>query len=172
VSHALIDGSYYADTKFLNSIRIPGVRLESLGFGEFYAETPLGVVEFDRLRGREFPGQSGRSHKVYDRDGGDKATRWLIEKMEGSGNSSLVVAAAAGKVASHVYPEDVVPGRSYLVIMGRGPSFVSTFLRWGVDENGPRMFWEDQDGMEWEAYMHKGYMAGGSGADRITLSRA
>ena len=95
MAHTVIDNNFYVDTAFLNSLRgIPGVSLEHMGFGEFYATTPHGTVDFDRMRGKEFPGQSGRSHKVYDREGyGTKATEWLIDQVESRGNSVRVASS-------------------------------------------------------------------------------
>jgi len=91
MAHTVIDNKFYVDTKFLNSLSgIPGVSLEHMGFGEFYAKTPLGRVEFDRMRGKDFPDQSGRSHLVYDRDGGTKAAEWLIGQVESRGKSVRV----------------------------------------------------------------------------------
>jgi len=91
MAHTQINGKFYADTGFLNSIKgIPGSSVEHMGFGEFYAETPEGRVEFDRMRGVDFPGQSGRSHQVYDKAGGTKATEWLMDQMESKGKSMRV----------------------------------------------------------------------------------
>lgn len=92
MAHTVIDNKFYVDTAFLNSLGgIPGVSLEHMGFGEFYAKTPMGTVDFDRMRGKDFPGQSGRSHKAYDREGyGTKATEWLIDQVESKGKSVRV----------------------------------------------------------------------------------
>lgn len=91
MAHTIINDIFYVDTAFLNSLGgIPGVSLEHMGFGEFYAKTPMGRVEFDRMRGKDFPGQRGRSHKVYDREGGTKATEWLLDQVESRGKSVRV----------------------------------------------------------------------------------
>lgn len=96
MAHTVIDNNFYVDTAFLNSLGgIPGVSLDSMGFGEFYANTPMGTVEFDRMRGKDFPGRSGRSHKVYDRDSGTKATEWLIDQVESRGKSVRVASDEA-----------------------------------------------------------------------------
>lgn len=89
MAHTVIDNKFYVDTAFLNSLGgIPGVYLEHMGFGEFYATTPHGTVDFDQMRGKPFPGQSGRSHQAYDREGyGTKATQWLIDQVESKGKS-------------------------------------------------------------------------------------
>lgn len=57
----------YVDTDFINAIqyRVTGAELCHMGFGEFYLKTPKGKVQFDRMRGVDFAGQSGRSHLVY-----------------------------------------------------------------------------------------------------------
>lgn len=57
----------YVDTDFINAIqhKVPGAELKHLGWGEFELVTPVGTVQFDRSRGKDFEGQNGRSHKVY-----------------------------------------------------------------------------------------------------------
>ena len=98
MAHTTINGKFYVDTAFLNSLGgIPGVSLEHMGFGEFYASTPHGTVDFDRMRGKDFPGQSGRSHQAYDREGyGMKATEWLIDQVESRGKSVRVASGGDG----------------------------------------------------------------------------
>jgi hypothetical protein len=92
MAHTVIDNKFYVDSDFLNSLYgIHGVSLEHMGFGEFYATTPMGTVDFDRMRGKDFPGQGGRSHRAYDREGyGTKATEWLIGQVESRGKSVRV----------------------------------------------------------------------------------
>jgi len=73
------DGSLYVDTDFINAVgKLPGMEVKHMGFGEFTLVTPKGEVEFDRMRGKNFPGQSGRSHKFYPENLGRK----VIEQME------------------------------------------------------------------------------------------
>lgn len=86
---------YYADTDFLNSLRgvMPGMSLEHMGFGEFQLVGPKGTIDFDRMRGKQFTGQSGRSHKLYDNAGG-KLVKELITQMEKKGKSERAEAAA------------------------------------------------------------------------------
>ena len=69
-----------------------------MGFGEFYANTPKGRVDFDRMRGKDFPGQSGRSHQLY----GDPqaAADWLVEEMEKKGKSERMASGATEKEAA------------------------------------------------------------------------
>ena len=93
MAHTVINGKFYVDSDFLNAIRIPGVSLEHMGFGEFYATTPHGTVDFDRMRGVDFPGQGGRSHQAYDRERGTKATEWLIDQVEKLGKSVRVASS-------------------------------------------------------------------------------
>jgi len=99
MAHFTDGNAIYVDSDFLNKVRIPGVSLESIGFGEFMYKTPKGNVEVDRMRGKDFPGQSGRSHKLYDSKGGMAAASWLLEQAvsknlsegatEGSATASL-----------------------------------------------------------------------------------
>jgi hypothetical protein len=94
MAHTTINEKHYVDTAFLNAIKLPGVELGHMGFGEFYATTPHGTVDFDRMRGKDFPGQSGRSHQAYDREGfSTKATEWLIDQVEKSGRSVRVASS-------------------------------------------------------------------------------
>lgn len=101
MAHTQINGKFYVDTAFLNSIRgIPGASVEHMGFGEFYAETPEGRVEFDRMRGVDFPDQVGRSHQVYDKKGGTKATEWLLDQMESKGKSVRIAKSSTRSVSA------------------------------------------------------------------------
>lgn len=80
---------WYVDTEFINhSQRVyPGATLRHMGMGEFVLETPDGDIEFDRMRGKKFEGQSGRSHKLY---GADKAVQKLLKLMEQKGKSKAI----------------------------------------------------------------------------------
>jgi hypothetical protein len=91
-AHHYFDGkNYYVDTGFINHVQhvLPGVELKHMGFGEFQLVSREGKVDFDRMRGREFPGQSGRSHQVYDDQGG-KLVEKMIQAMEQHGKSEHV----------------------------------------------------------------------------------
>jgi hypothetical protein len=72
----------YADTAFLNAIqsKVPGAEMKHLGYGEFYLQTPVGKVQFDRIRGVDFEGQDGRSHLVY---GDAPAVELMLAHAEG-----------------------------------------------------------------------------------------
>lgn len=107
--HTTIDGALYADTGFLNAVRIPGVTMEHMGFGEFYADTPKGRVDFDRMRGKDFPEASGRSHKVYGPGAG-----WLVDQMEKKNLSTRVASAKVAEPGA-VNPFDVVEGVAQVV---------------------------------------------------------
>jgi hypothetical protein len=87
-AHAQKGSKWYVDTAFINAVQnvYPNSRLEHLGFGEFYLSTPDGNLEFDRMRGQDFEGQSGRSHLIYDNAGG-KVVKKAIKLMERSGKS-------------------------------------------------------------------------------------
>lgn len=92
VGHHYFDGKdYYADTAFMNMTKgvMKGMEMHHLGFGEFYMKGPQGEIEFDRMRGKDFPGQSGRSHKLYDNKNG-KLVKELIKAMEKKKKSKLV----------------------------------------------------------------------------------
>jgi hypothetical protein len=80
---------WYVDTEFINhSQRVyPGATLRHMGMGEFVLETPDGDIEFDRMRGKKFEGQSGRSHKLY---GDKKAVAKLVKLMESKGKSKAI----------------------------------------------------------------------------------
>lgn len=100
--HYVAGGKIYVDTAFINTVQhvIAGANLKHMGFGEFSLETPDGEIEFDRMRGKEFPGQSGRSHQMYDRSGGQKAADAIIKEMERKGKSERVQAKGENKMAS------------------------------------------------------------------------
>jgi hypothetical protein len=90
--HHYYDGkNYYADTAFLNAIgdTMKGMQLKHMGFGEFSLEGDGKTIEFDRMRGKDFKGQSGRSHQVYDNQKG-ALVKELIKQMEKKGKSELV----------------------------------------------------------------------------------
>ena len=99
------NGKVYVDTAFLNSIRgIPGTAVEHMGFGEFYADTPHGRVDFDRMRGVDFPGQSGRSHQMYGE--GDSA-KWLLQQMISKGQTEDVGGRTASDDHTAKFPKGV-----------------------------------------------------------------
>lgn len=104
MAHTTINGKYYVDTAFLNSLGgIPGVSLEHMGWGEFYAKTPHGRVEFDSMRGVAIPNQSGRSYRVYDKDDfSSPATQWLFAQMESRGQSVRVAASTEDNLRKRI----------------------------------------------------------------------
>lgn len=92
IGHYHVQGDKtYADTAFMNVIgnTIPGMEMRHLGFGEFELTGDKGTVQFDRMRGKDFEGQSGRSHLVYD-DKGGKLVKELIDKLKKAGKIQLV----------------------------------------------------------------------------------
>lgn len=106
--HVAPDGKIYVDTAFLNATnRVSELNIKHMGFGEFTLETPRGEAEFDRMRGKDFPGKSGRSHQFYDTKGGQKIAEWVIELMEKKGLSDRVAAATA-RVAERFKQQDKI----------------------------------------------------------------
>ena len=91
MAHYFDGKHYYADSNFLNKSKgvLPGFSLEHMGFGEFYLKNGDERIDFDRMRGKDFPGKSGRSHQVTDNAKG-KLVKKLIKAMEQKGKSELV----------------------------------------------------------------------------------
>jgi hypothetical protein len=81
---------WYGDTGFVQFSQgaLPNSELKHMGFGEFYLETPDGNVQFAR-GGKEFTGQVGRSHEIYD-DANGKIVAKLIKAMEKKKKSELM----------------------------------------------------------------------------------
>jgi len=81
---------WYGDTGFVQFSQgvLPNSELKHMGFGEFYLETPDGKVQFAR-GGKEFTGQVGRSHEIYD-DANGKIVAKLIKAMEKKKKSELM----------------------------------------------------------------------------------
>jgi len=79
---------WYVDTAFINASRgfYPRSELKHMGFGEFELVTPDGTLQFDRMRGKNFEGMSGRSHKLYD-DAKGKVVAKAIQYAERSKQS-------------------------------------------------------------------------------------
>ena len=64
----------YGDTSFLNAAgQLPGFTVKHMGFGEFTLQTPKGEVEFDRMRGKDFPGRPG-ARRSQSAPGGTQET--------------------------------------------------------------------------------------------------
>lgn len=97
--HTMIDGKYYVDSNFLNAIQntLSGFTLSHIGHGEFELKGPgKERVDFDRMRGKKFEGQVGRSHQIYDNKGG-KLVKQLINAMEKAKLSTLQEDADEGQ---------------------------------------------------------------------------
>jgi hypothetical protein len=94
-AHHFFDGKdYFVDSAFMNKLSQfwpEGYKgLTHMGMGEFSINLADGTeIEFDRMRGKEFPGQTGRSHKVYDNKDG-KAVKHMVELAEKHKSSELV----------------------------------------------------------------------------------
>jgi len=101
------DGTVLADSAFLNSLGgVRGVALQHMGFGEFFADTPKGRVDFIR-GGADFPGKSGRSHKVRG-----PGAEWLVSEMASSGKSEEMSShkSAAEDTLKKAFVPDTVDG--------------------------------------------------------------
>ena len=101
------DGTVLADTAFLNSLGgVQGVSLQHMGFGEFFADTPKGRVDFIR-GGADFPGKSGRSHKVRG-----PGAEWLVAEMTSKGKSEEMSShkSAAEETLKKAFVPDTVDG--------------------------------------------------------------
>ncbi|HEY5553164.1 MAG TPA: zeta toxin family protein, partial [Opitutaceae bacterium] len=63
---------HYGDTHLVSASQkhMPDMVLNHMGFGEFSLEGPRGRIDFNRMAGKDFPGQSGRSHLLEDDKGG------------------------------------------------------------------------------------------------------
>jgi hypothetical protein len=132
---------WYVDTEFINhSQRVyPGATLRHMGMGEFVLETPDGDIEFDRMRGKKFPGQSGRSHKLY---GADKAVAKLLKLMEQKGKSKKAT-VQAGPPATVPIPKAIrltleklgfrsvktIPDNDIIIVRWRGKGKVDAAVK-------------------------------------------
>lgn len=109
--HITADHKVYVDTAFINATRhLPGTEVKHMGMGEFTLVTPDGEVEFDRMRGKPFEGQEGRSHLMYDSNDGPSGknpiTAKVIAAMEHAKKSQRVESrmAPTGRVTEAAGP--------------------------------------------------------------------
>ena len=74
-------GVLLVDSDFVNLCKgkLPNSELKHAGGGDFFLQTPDGVISFDRTNG-SLDGMSGRAHQVSDNQGG-KLLAQLIKKM-------------------------------------------------------------------------------------------
>lgn len=94
IGNVFKDGKdYYVDTAFVQlagnnaASVLPGSELKHLGLGEFsLVGGREGDIEFDRMRGRDFPGQIGRSHKLF---GNQSAIKVLVKNMVKRGHAKV-----------------------------------------------------------------------------------
>lgn len=100
-------GDTYVDSDFVNDAqRVPGVELRHIGFGEFVFNTPKGEAEVDRMRGEDFSGQKGRSHKLYDDRHGSGAAEWLVAEVEKHNLSQRVAGLRTATIRlAHMRPD-------------------------------------------------------------------
>jgi hypothetical protein len=92
-AHHYIGKDVYVDSDFVNAsqhvwptVGVGRVRLKHIGMGEFELVTPLGTIQFDRMRGVKFPGAVGRGHLMYD-DSDGRAVKELLLNFERAGKS-------------------------------------------------------------------------------------
>ena len=111
MAHRLDGKRWYADTAFMNAVEpvaksmFDYSEMKHMGFGEFY----LLVIDngkemrldFDRMRGKDFEGQSGRSHWAHDDQNG-KLVDKIMKVMERKGKS---VRVARDKTAARTISE-------------------------------------------------------------------
>lgn len=80
--HVFSEGDrHYGDTQLVQASQrhMPDMTLHHMGFGEFSLVGSRGTIEFNRMAGKDFPGQSGRSHLLTD-DKGGALVKELLEK--------------------------------------------------------------------------------------------
>jgi superfamily II DNA or RNA helicase/predicted RNA methylase len=107
----------YGDTRLLTFAgQIPGFAVSHMGFGEFELVTPAGNVDFDRSRGRDFPGQTGRSHLLY---GPPEAMALLLRELNARG---VVPTTAAEGESAVTAPEPVSKGKLAAPESAKAPS--------------------------------------------------
>jgi hypothetical protein len=83
--------------------------------------------------------------------------------------TQLLASEGIRTAGRQLYPDDCKPGKTYKLGY-RSNVWNSTFIKWSLDSDGPRMHFRDTDGgMEWEAYMYHGFMAVGSSADKLLV---
>lgn len=99
------DGKLYADTGSIDQITtLEGMGpIEHMGFGYFKAETPEGMVNWDR-GGKEFKGQSGRSH-IFDGPG----VPWVLERLSGARSMEGVTRVNPNMIQSVMLPRSDRP---------------------------------------------------------------
>ncbi len=115
-AHHHYDGkNWYVDTGFVSASEkaMPGFSLSHMGMGEFSLKGPDGEIEFDRMRGKDFPGQVGRSHKLYDNKDGALIKK-LIAAMKGK--SQEMKAESLGEAADRMvrFPEGTMSEKDWV----------------------------------------------------------
>ena len=90
------EGGLHVDTWAVNHLKDYWREsvLHSMGFGEFYADTPQGRVDFDSMRGKPFDGMSGRPYKVSGDIGAVMEYARRLREYLNTRTASLMVTAA------------------------------------------------------------------------------
>lgn len=116
---------YYVDTGFVSASQaaMSGFTLKHIGMGEFELVGPEGTIEFDRMRGKPFPGMVGRSHKLYDNKDGALIKK-LMAAMKGKAKESKAESLGEGAEGSVGYEYEFdgagAPSVSVDAATGRG----------------------------------------------------
>jgi hypothetical protein len=114
----------YGDTQLIRiAQRMPGYKLKDLGMGEFSVVTPQGDIEFDRMRGVDFPGQEGRSHLLYG-----KPPEALAAFLDALGLGDLAAAARPAAPTTPAAPAIERPLAEYKSL---------GYHQWGIAVEGP-----------------------------------
>ena len=70
-AHHHFDGKdYFVDTAFMRNAKnaLKGYHLNHMGFGEFELVGPGGRVQFDQMRGKDFPGRGNGNQGIFGTD--------------------------------------------------------------------------------------------------------
>lgn len=147
--HTKSGDKWYADTAFMNNTSgvLPGFTMAHLGFGEFVLKGPDGEIEFDRMRGKDFKGQSGRSHQVYDNKKGALVKK-LMKAMQAKGKSDLV-------------ESDLTEAESVMDKENWKQSFTAGWndAKKAKKEVPPAQAWKSAKGRKWGSDYPRGYGA-------------
>jgi len=96
-------GVLLVDSDFVNSCKgkLPNSELKHAGGGNFFLQTPDGVISFDRTNG-PLDGMGGRAHQVSDNQGG-KLLAQLIKKMGAKIVNESINEARSKKVTKQMW---------------------------------------------------------------------
>lgn len=118
-------GVLLVDSDFVNSCKgkLPNSELKHAGMGDFFLQTPDGMISFDRTNGK-LDGMSGRAHQVSDNQGG-KLLALLIKKMgativnESINESSGEMIPGVGTIDKYKLKQLLQKNKSVLDVLGK-----------------------------------------------------